>query len=196
MARLFVIEADYGAGLGKEVRMLGWLIGRPFAIASCCSFLILFGLFSYLQFGLFHIRVSAYAGKTFDGTGFYKPSDAREILKGLTEEDRKSYLTAEVTEDLIFPIVYSLMFAVAIAGLAPVARVPRWLVLIPFATAFFDYIENTCVVAMLLIYKSNPDASLSPFSDAGSVASAIKTTLFILSAFGTLIIGLIWVVRK
>jgi hypothetical protein len=176
--------------------MLERLIGRPFAIANCCSFLILFGLFSYMQFGLFHIRVSAYAGKTFDGTGFYKPSEARAILQGLTPEDRKSYLSAEVTEDLIFPIVYSLMFAVAIAGLAPVARVPRWLVLIPFLTAFFDYIENTCVVAMLLIYKSNPDASLSPFAEVGSVASAIKTSLFIVSAFGTLIVALIWVIRK
>jgi hypothetical protein len=176
--------------------MVQWLIARPFAIANCCSFLILFGLFSYMQFGLFHIRVSAYAGKTFDGTGFYKPSEAPGMLKKLTPENRKSYLRAELTEDLIFPIVYSLMFAVAIAGLAPVARVPRWLVLIPFITAFFDYIENTCAVAMLLIYKSNPDASLSPFSDVGSVASAIKTSLFALSALGTLIIALIWVIRK
>ncbi len=176
--------------------MIEWLISRAYAIANGFSFLVLFGLFSYFQFGFFHPRVSAYSGKTFDGTGFYKPSDAPGILQGLTEDNRKSYLFAEVTEDLIFPILYALMFAVAIAALSPVAGAPRWLVVIPFATAFFDYIENSCVVGMLLIYKSNPNASLSPFSDIGSVASAIKTVLFIVSALASLIIALIWVIRK
>lgn len=176
--------------------MLRWLIDRSFAVTSCCSFLILFGLFCYFQFGFFRPRVSAYRGKTFEGTVFYKPSQAKDIIAALTAENRRSYLIGEVTEDLVFPVIYALMFAVAIAGLAPVARVPRWLVLLPYATAFFDYIENACVAAMLLLYAKNASGGLGPLPYIGSVATPIKSVLFLLSAVTSMIVGLLWVIRK
>lgn len=174
--------------------MTQWVWDRIARIASGTSFIILFGFFVYLQLGYFHPRVSSYPpNTTFDGNGPYRPSEAVERLGKLLPEQRHSYLIAEVTEDLFFPIVYSLMFAVAIAAPGRVTKW-RWLIILPFATAAFDYLENATVIAMILLYNSGKSLGVFPY--IGTFATTVKSGLFLASGLIAIWLTLRWIIRK
>src|ERR1019366_6201754 len=95
-----------------------------------------------------------YPVKTLDGRCFYKPSSVAGILKDLGDT-RAQYLEQETTTDLIFPMVYGLMFVAAIVSLIPGAGVPRWVVVLPVLTVLADYCENATVIAMLKRYPGD-----------------------------------------
>ncbi len=80
--------------------------------------------------------------KTLDGKTFYRPSDVRTLLDKLGNF-RPKYLEQERTIDLIFPLVYGLMFIVPIIGLTPGARTPWCLALLPLLAVAADYTETS-----------------------------------------------------
>jgi hypothetical protein len=91
---------------------------------------------------------------TLDGRRHgYTAEDALAAMQRYGAEGRRLYLLQETTLDLLFPATYAVLLGSGIAlGLAT-SRVGGWwwaLCLGPFLGAAFDYLENACVVLLLL----------------------------------------------
>lgn len=72
------------------------------------------------------------------------------------------YRNVELTVDILYPIVYTLFFSLAISwlfqrGFSPSNPVRRWNVL-PLGAWFFDLLENLTIVALLSLYPMQPSA--------------------------------------
>jgi hypothetical protein len=71
------------------------------------------------------------------------------------------YLQVASPLDLIYPALYSFSFALIVVWLLKKLALrgllyPQWLVLISFAVALFDYLENIGIVAMLYLNPAVP----------------------------------------
>jgi hypothetical protein len=132
-----------------------------------------------------------YPVKTLDGRCLYKPSSVAGIL-GQLGDSRTQYFEQETTIDLIFPMVYGLMFVTAIVSLIPGAGAPRWLVVLPVLTVMADYCENATVIAMLKRYPN----SLGVLPWFASAASGTKGVSLLGSALAVLVLAVMWVVRR
>jgi hypothetical protein len=78
------------------------------------------------------------------------------------EAGRADYRTFELTGDIIYPIVYTLFFALFMTwlfqrGFPPESSMQR-LNVVPFGGWLFDLLENLGVVTMLSIYPATPPA--------------------------------------
>jgi len=130
---------------------------------------------------------------TLDGRTFYKPSCVPGILKELDKAGRlPGYFKQETTIDLIFPMVYGLMFVTAIVSLIPGAGAPRWLVVLPVLTVLADYCENATVIAMLKRYPG--DLGVLPWF--ASAASGTKGVSLLGSTISVLVLVVMWFVRR
>jgi hypothetical protein len=151
--------------------MLDWLWRKSAALASWRSFGVLWTL-TVVFVALFHIYGANYPESSFDGHQY--GASAGDIARILQNFDRHQqldqYLAQETQLDLTFPAVYGLFFAVVIAGLKPRWR---WLVAIPYATALFDYCENTAFIALVLRYRKTHSIPAA-LATAASVASRLK----------------------
>ena len=132
-----------------------------------------------------------YPVKTLDGRCLYKPSSVAGILSQLGDS-RTQYFEQETTIDLIFPMVYGLMFVTAIVSLIPGAGAPRWLVVLPVLTVLADYCENATVIAMLKRYPG--DLGILPWF--ASAASGTKGVSLLGSTLAVLVLVVLWFVRR
>jgi hypothetical protein len=144
-------------------------------------------IFSKYEFG-----PRKYPVKTLDGRCLYKPSAVAGILKQLGDAGRAQYLDQETTIDLIFPMMYGLMFVTAIVSLIPGAAAPRWLVVLPVLTVLADYSENATVIAMLKRYPG--DLGVLPW--IASAASGTKGISLLGSTLSMVILVVMWFVRR
>jgi hypothetical protein len=78
---------------------------------------------------------------TFDSRFWYSGAEAEALLKGLGEKGRRLYWTTQVSLDLVFPVIYTAMFAVFVVRLYANEKA-RFLLLAPVVAALFDYGEN------------------------------------------------------
>jgi hypothetical protein len=131
--------------------------------------------------------------RTLDGRCLYKPSAVNGILRDLEKAGRlPGYFKQETTIDLIFPMIYGLLFVTAIVGLIPGAGAPRWLVILPVLTVFADYCENATVIAMLKRYPG--DLGMLPWF--ASAASGTKGVSLLGSTLTVVVLAVMWVVRR
>lgn len=140
-------------------QLVEWTWEAVGSIANKWVFVALFATALVFWFGYFERQKKKYApARTFDGRveGF-RPSQAREILAEFTPEALNAYLFQARVVDMIFPIVYSMTAAVAIRLAAPNLTGLRWLILLPFVTAIFDWMENICVAIVIGRFRANPD---------------------------------------
>jgi hypothetical protein len=91
---------------------------------------------------------------------FYTPEKVYGMIEEYGPEVRASYRLFEMTGDIIYPIVYTLFFALAITwlfqrGFAPGSSMQRYNVL-PFGAWLFDLLENIGIITMLSIHPSTP----------------------------------------
>jgi hypothetical protein len=119
--------------------------------ANFWTFLVLFAIATWFSLVLFPRQAEHYPGPTIDGTQFgVTPQEAKDIVQKFADAGQDDeYLEQEIQLDLVFPVVYSLMLAVAIIGLGRPFPVARWLVLLPFLAALGDYLENLSAIVML-----------------------------------------------
>jgi hypothetical protein len=163
--------------------MVETLWTRVAKVANLWTFLVLFALCAIFRIFFFNPLGEAYAPEksSLDGhTMGFGPKYARERFSAFTDAQLAVYLGQESTVDLIFPIVYSSMLAVAIVALGRRARVPHWLVLLPFGAALADYGENLSVIVMILRVRAKmalPETTLV----FGSISSHLKWLLLLLS---------------
>jgi hypothetical protein len=157
------------------------------------AFLLLLAVMLIFKYGFFGpIVASLHVENTFD-TQFWTPSGAEAILKSFGSA-LPAYYHLETSVDLLFPLIYSFTFAVAIAGLAPIARAPRVLALIPFVTAVFDYAENASVVTMILHYQAKEPLGIA--ATIGSLATGAKLVLFLTSFATTIVLAIVALIRS
>jgi hypothetical protein len=91
---------------------------------------------------------------------FYTPDKVYSMIESYGDAGRVSYRTFELTGDIIYPIVYTLFFSLAITwlfqrGFAGDSQMHKYNV-VPFGAWLFDLFENLSIVAMLSIYPSEP----------------------------------------
>lgn len=155
--------------------MIDWLWRRIDAITTWPAFVVLLLLFSIFLV-LFNRYGAHYPRPSFDGQRFgISPSDVEPILRDFDKAGQLDrYFAQETQLDLLFPAIYGLLFAVAIVGLRP--RGWRWLVVIPIATALFDYCENFSFITLVLMYRKT-HAVAPALAVVASIFSRLKWVL-------------------
>jgi len=79
---------------------------------------------------------------------FYTPKKAYDILKKFSEIEKKNYLLAELTVDLIYPIAYSFLLCFIIFLVYKNESLAKF----PFLILTFDYIENFGIATLIYNY--------------------------------------------
>lgn len=92
---------------------------------------------------------------------FYTPERAFEMIEKYGETGRSIYFKIELTADIIYPIIYTLFYGLLISwlfqrGFKPDSPMQKWN-LMPVGAWFFDLLENTGIVSMLMMYPSKPE---------------------------------------
>ncbi len=93
---------------------------------------------------------------------FYTPEKAYSMVESYGEAGRADYRLFELTGDILYPIVYTLFFSLAITwlfqrGFSSSSAMQKFNV-VPFGGWLFDLFENLGIVTMLSIFPSTPPA--------------------------------------
>ena len=139
--------------------------------------------------------------QTLDMSNGYSPAQAYQLIASYGPQGRQNYAIIEVTLDLVYPFVSGLMFSLLILysfqrGF-PNQKWAGRLALLPFAVMASDYLENTCVIIMLLAYPRQLIAvaqAANFFTTAKMVLSPFEL-VFVVGLAGWLIRA-IWMRRK
>jgi hypothetical protein len=138
-----------------------------------------------------------YGAKSLDATCIYAPSSVPVILGKMEKAGKLPlYYQTETTFDLVFPLVYGLMFVSAIASLIPGARARRLLVVLPVVAVIGDYAENTTIIAILKRFMPNPAADLGALPRIASIASGTKGIFLLFSTVAVLWLAIKWLVNR
>ena len=91
---------------------------------------------------------------------FYTPDKVYSMIESYGDAGRASYRTFELTGDIIYPIVYTLFFSLALTwlfqrGFSADSKMQNYNV-VPFGAWLFDLLENLSIVTMLSIFPSTP----------------------------------------
>ena len=135
-------------------------------IASWKSLVLL--LILYVSFPAYFLKnaeetINQKAGKIvgpIDLTMGYNPERTLQMVSAYGNDARDYYASVEMTVDILYPLVYALLFGVILTLLfrkksyAP----PLWVNALPFVMQGVDYLENISIVILL---KSFPDTLYS-----------------------------------
>ena len=91
---------------------------------------------------------------------FYTPEKVYSMVESYGEAGRANYRLFELTGDIIYPIVYTLFFSLAITwlfqrGFSSNSAMQKYNV-VPFGAWLFDLFENLGIVTMLSVFPSTP----------------------------------------
>ena len=157
------------------------------------NIIILLVLFLFANFVLIPAVYPKF--ETLDTKFSYSPREAYSLLSSYGEQGRKAYLVVELTLDIIYPLVSTFLFSLAILytfqRAFPAKEGLHKLALIPFGILVADYLENACVATMLLSYPRE----LPILAQVSNIFTVIK---FALTPFELLVfIGLIgWFIQS
>jgi hypothetical protein len=126
------------------------------------SKLLIFLFIIYTIFPAYFLKnaeeeINQLAGKkigVIDLTIGFNPQKTLQMVADYGDEARAYYAQTEMTTDVIYPIVYALLFGVILSLLyRDKAYKPfHWVNLLPFIALIFDYLENICIVSLLQNY--------------------------------------------
>lgn len=93
---------------------------------------------------------------------FYTPQKVYSMIAAYGEAGRASYRLFELTDDIIYPIVYTLCFSLLITWLFkkgfPADHKIQQFNVMPFGAWLFDLLENLGIVSMLSVFPATPAA--------------------------------------
>lgn len=122
----------------------------------------LVGVFLIVLFNiiLFYNSSQLLAGKAVDEKSIldlkfsYSPEFAYTFFENLDEEGRNTYTLSEIFIDFPYAIIYGFTYAFMILILLKTNQLKKLIFLsfVPFLISWFDILENTGIVAMLLKY--------------------------------------------
>ena len=155
--------------------------------------------FNAILFPWVNSRLEEISGyRLMDGLFWYLPQDVFTRLAAYQSSGRTLYLVNDWTMDLIYPLVYSLLFAFLLTMVLRSAFPPgsplQRMQLLPFMMMIFDYLENLSISLLLVQY---PTQSFL----LARIASIFTTLKWCFGAFSILaltagLIGLILVTIK
>lgn len=142
--------------------------------ASLKSFLLLLGLVLLFNFVVFPSLYPANDQlELLDTQIAYSPQKAYTILGEYTATERQTYLVAELTADLIYPILYALSLSFALFLVYKNERLAQF----PFWIIVFDYVENFGIASILIYFPHR----LPALVHIASMATSIKWILVALT---------------
>ena len=148
---------------------------------------ILTALAAFLCVAAFLWRDARFGGlELLDTRQWYTPEQAAALFGALDRLDpraRAVYALTEVSVDLVFPVAYGLLLALALLRLFGDAR-PFYL--LPVAGAVADVFENISIALLAATYAGAP----SSWTTAAAVFTLLKSVL-ILAALAAVIVGAI-----
>ena len=153
---------------------------------------ILFLLFLFLLANFVVIQAIYPKFQTLDTLSSYTPDKAFQLISSYGEQGRQYYAVIEVTLDLAYPFVSALLFSLitlyAFKRAFPSHDWTSYLFLVPYAILLADYLENICIVTMLLIYPQKPVllAQISNFFTIAKFSLAPLQLLFVVGLIGWL----------
>ncbi len=80
----------------------------------------------------------------------YDAEKAYELIGAYNESERKTYILVELTLDVIYPIIYALLFSFLLFMLHKDVQIAKF----PFVITILDFIENGGIVTMLVNYPN------------------------------------------
>lgn len=104
-----------------------------------------------------------------DAKSRYSPDELYAFLEGIGENGRRLYAWTQVTLDVIYPVVYCLLFAVLLVVLWRWEKL-RCLVLLPLLTGVFDLLENFTTAYLAATFSAGRNevlGGLSPILSTG-----------------------------
>jgi hypothetical protein len=148
---------------------------------------------------LFNVVIMPFAGTLFGGPNNvgpfdllfgFSPEQAQSMLAAYGPQGRVTYALVDASLDVIYPIVYTLFFSLAITFLfryafgegSPLLRAQ----LLPFGAIVFDYLENIAVITMLFTFPA-----VSPTVVAAASAVNRLKWLFAGASIIAVLIGLV-----
>jgi hypothetical protein len=168
-----------------------WATGKNILIL-----LALFLLANFLVVPLVYPRF-----QTLDMLNGYTPSQAYQLISSYGEQGRQTYAIIEATLDLVYPFISALMFSLLILYSFqrgyPNLKWTGWLALLPFAVMVSDYLENTCVIILLLEYPRKLIA-VAQIANIFTTAKMVLSPLELIFIFGLVgwLIRAIWMKQK
>ena len=119
--------------------------------------MLLYLIFPLILFSNAIRKIQELAGKkigAIDSTFGFSPQKTLQMVEEYGESARAYYMMVELTIDLAYPVVYSLLLAVTITiiYLRLLERPVNYLNLLPFAILVFDYLENITIILLLRHY--------------------------------------------
>ena len=156
-------------------------------------FVVLFVLLNATVFRVMSERIAEASGgvEAIDLLISYTPDEVFPMVEAYGDL-RSEYAAFQLTADVVYPIVYAMLFGLLITlifkhALPSNSRLQA-LHLAPFAMAILDLLENTGIVIMLLSYPAQPVAVAA----LASIFTTAKWLLFVITILcviaGTLVI--------
>lgn len=163
------------------------VLGRLSRPGSILLFLALYLVFVLGIFPYFAAETSA--AQPIDLAFHYSVEQVYEWIESYGDEGRSRYMIGELTIDLLYPVVYTCLFAGLIGWLTNFEQGGhyRWLAALPASIWLFDLIENLGIVTMLYNYPQQ----LVQVANVTSWVTSIKWSL----AFVVIAVTLLLVIR-
>jgi hypothetical protein len=154
---------------------------------------ILFLLSLFLLVNFFVIPAIYPKFETLDMQFSYTPDEAYELISSYGEQGRVYYAVVEGTLDVAYPLITALLFSLitlyTFKKAFPDSKWVWYLSLTSYLVLLVDYLENICVITMLLAYprKLFPVAQMSNFFTVAKFALTPLQLLFVIGLIGWLI---------
>lgn len=121
----------------------------------------------------------------------YSHHDALELLATLGVQGRDIYLYRQIPLDLVYPGVFAVSCCLLLAWLFGKSLSPEsgmfYLCFIPLAAGLFDYLENICIVQMLLAYPDVTGPTVATASTFTILKSVFTSAFFLLLIVGAVL---------
>ena len=122
---------------------------------------LVFLLALYISFPAYWLKntevtINRLAGKPLgpiDLTFGFNPARTLAMVADYGPAARAFYTQAELTVDLMYPLVYSLLLMIVLTMLFR-HKPNRWFLALPLLTLLFDYLENAAIVTLLMSYPT------------------------------------------
>lgn len=129
-----------------------------------------------------------------DTSLFYTSDDLYEMAGIYGESGRDTYILLRVSFDVIWPLVY-LLFFVALTGVLinnlKLIEKFKYLILLPFISVIFDFLENISSVIVMYRYPSETVF----FANLAPIMTLLKWITLGLSFVSIVILGVIYLIR-
>ena len=125
--------------------------------------ILLYAIFPFILLKNAEEKINQLAGKEvgpIDLTFGFSPERTLQMVEDYGDAGRAYYAQVALTIDIIYPIVYALLFAVILTLIYSrlIGGPVKYLNLLPFVAMFFDYLENITIVSMLKNYPEQSEA--------------------------------------